>query len=94
MTTTTRRPLVLAAMRAAVEQARHLGLRRCLENAVEEAIAAGCVHGEPRVRDVTRVYLDGDGLVVDVRRVLSPTGRKAWLPVAVRRLTTTNREGT
>jgi hypothetical protein len=78
-----RMPLVLAASREAQEQAQRFGVRGCLENVVTVAIGAGNVHGDPGVGRTANVYLDG--AVVEVRRVRSRlSGRKAWVPIAVR----------
>lgn len=82
-----RRPLVLTASRAAVEQARALGFHGgCLENAVEGAIIAGRLPGTS-VGGEAPVNI-GDGLVVICAKVKTQSGRKGWRPLTVRRLAT------
>jgi hypothetical protein len=81
-----KRPLVLSASRAAIEQAEALGLRRPLENLVEEAILAGRLPDGARVGREWPVSI-GDGLVCVCAKVrVEGSRRKAWRPLAVRRL--------
>jgi hypothetical protein len=80
-----KRPLVLTASHAAVEQARALGVQRPLENLVEESILAGHVRGTS-VGQESPVFV-GDGLVVVCAKVrVEPSRRKGWRPVSVRRV--------
>jgi hypothetical protein len=79
-----KRPLVLGASTAAVEQARALGVTRPLENVIEEAIIAGRLPGTS-VGNTAPVAL-GDGVVAVCAKVKTQSGRKGWRPLAVRRL--------
>ncbi len=78
------RPVVFTATRPATEQARRLGLLRCLENCVEEGLALGRV--VPESDGSATVLLDED-VRVRVRPVRSKLGskRRGWQPVEVRR---------
>jgi hypothetical protein len=79
-----KRPLVLGASAAVIEQARALGVMRPLENVIEESILAGRLPPTKVGREAA-VQI-GDGLVVVCAKVrMVGSGRKAWRPLAVRR---------
>jgi hypothetical protein len=80
--------LVLRASAHILDRAWRLGFRGDLEADIERAIDAGELRGISR-RSATktgRVELREAGLVVTVRRASSPTGRRCWEPVSVRKL--------
>jgi len=79
-----KRPLVLTASHAAVEQARALGVTRPLENVIEESILAGRLPGTS-VGNEAPVNL-GHGVIAVCAKIRTGTGRKGWKPLAVRRL--------
>ena len=84
-----KRPLVMSASPAAVEQARRLGVTGCLENLVQTAIEAGNVTGGFTIGREGIVRLTEHRVVVRARRVRAPgSQRKAWLPLSVERLHT------
>jgi hypothetical protein len=81
--------LVLGASAKVLDQARRLGFTGVLENEVQAAIVAGQIrrHGARKVGDTTGVFLRDWGLLVIVKRTVSPlSGRKCWVPIECRRL--------
>jgi hypothetical protein len=83
-----RRPLVLAATESALHEARRIGYRGVLENAVEAAFLRGdVVGGTSREGGTMVVLLREHGVEVVVTRTRSASsGRRAWLPSEVRAL--------
>jgi hypothetical protein len=81
-----RLPLVLGATQTATDQAaRLLPAGAQLENLVLGAIASGRMFARSRKTGTARVHLPAHGLVVDVARVPSPSGRGAWRPLRLYR---------
>jgi hypothetical protein len=81
-----RLPLILSASRAAVDQARRLGVDRPLENLVEEAIKCGDLEGGHQVGHVGGCPIPEFGVFVVLNRTRAPSGRKAFHPIGVKRL--------
>ena len=85
------KPHVVTAPRHVTEAAAELGLVRCVERAVEDALPTAIKLGGGRLR----IRVDADGrrngrdrptaYLIDVKRTRSPFGRRAWMPVSVRR---------
>ena len=76
--------LVLSPPAQVAQAAELLGLARPLENLTADALAAGRV-GDDEPTGHRNVFV-GDGIVVRVRRAVSPfSGRPAWLPVSIGR---------
>jgi hypothetical protein len=82
----------MTASAAVIEQARALGVKRPLENVIEESILAGRLPPTKVGREAA-VQI-GDGLVAVCSKLKTESGRKAWRPLVVRRpeLKTTRRE--
>ena len=82
-----RRAVILCATGRAVEEAKRHGVPGVLEVRVEEAFIRGDIEGgTSRKGDTVSALLHGHGLAVICQCAESPgSGRKAWLPIAVRR---------
>jgi hypothetical protein len=78
-------PLVLSATPQTLEEARRLGVTGCLENAILAGLGNGVQARGRGIGEIGRVAIGG-GFVVDVERVRTPSGRRAWRPIAVGRI--------
>ena len=78
-----RQVLVLSASEKAQSQAAALGFDGgCLENAVEIALRRGDVSGGTwRIGQDTWVLLREHGIRVKAKLALTPSGRRAWVPL-------------